>query len=398
MTDFSDNQSMIDFVDSIIKDAVIKSASDIHIESTQKGARLRFRIDGVLYDQDPIDDSRKLQVISRIKVLSQINLAEKRIPQDGKFRFSAHNFSQISDIFHADIDLRVSTFPSIHGEKVVIRILDRSKTMIKLESLGFGIPMLELFRQLIEKPSGFLLVTGPTGSGKTTTLYAALSYLNDPEKNIITLEDPVEYNVDGITQGQIHPDAGFTFAKGIRSLLRQDPDIAMVGEIRDKETAQTAIEASLTGHQVFSTLHTNDAPGAIMRLMDMGIEPFLINAALTGVLAQRLARKICDNCKVARTPTEKEKIILERLNIDISEIYSGTGCQECFNLGYKGRVGLFELLDMSPELRALIVEHPKFDDIRSQAILDGMKPMLSDGISKVKDGVISLYELIRIVW
>ena len=404
MVDFSGNQSMIDFVDSIIKDAVAKSASDIHIESTPDGARLRFRIDGILYDQNPVDDSRKLQVISRIKVLSKINLAEKRIPQDGKFRFSANTFFQTTrdtsdnSLAHSDIDLRVSTFPSIHGEKVVIRILDRSKTMIKLDSLGFSANMLTLFEQLIEKPSGFLLVTGPTGSGKTTTLYAALSSLNAPEKNIITLEDPVEYNLDGITQGQIHPDAGFTFAKGIRAVLRQDPDIAMVGEIRDKETAQTAIEASLTGHQVFSTLHTNDAPGAIMRLMDMGIEPFLINAALTGVLAQRLARKICDNCKVLQEPTSKEKVVLDRLGINISKIYTGTGCQECFNLGYKGRVGLFELLVMSPDLRALIVENPKFDDIRSQAVLEGMKPMLSDGVSKVKNGIISLDELVRVVW
>jgi len=396
MTNFSESISVIEFVDSIIADAVFKSASDVHIESIPDGARVRFRVDGILYDQDPIDDSRKSQVISRIKVLAQINLAEKRIPQDGKFRFACHAKDNGSDCLQ--VDLRVSTFPSIHGEKVVIRILDRSKTMIQLDSLGFTPRMRELFTQLIEKPSGFFLVTGPTGSGKTTTLYAALSYLNVPEKNIITLEDPVEYNLAGITQGQIHPDAGFTFAKGIRSVLRQDPDIAMVGEIRDKETAQTAIEASLTGHGVFSTLHTNDAPGAIMRLMDMGIEPFLINAALTGVLAQRLVRKICDNCKVEREPTEKEKLLLGRLGVNIAKVCIGKGCQKCFNFGYKGRTGLFELLVMSPDLRALIVQHPKFDDIRSQAILDGMRPMVSDGVSKVKNGIISLAELIRVSW
>jgi len=395
MPDFSDNKSIIDFVDSIIADAVLKSASDIHIESTLDGARVRFRIDGILYDQTLIDNAKKSQVISRIKVLSQINLAEKRVPQDGKFIFSTNSATRNNS---SQVDLRVSTFPSIHGEKVVIRILDRSKTMIQLDSLGFSPNMLTQFTQFIEKPSGFFLVTGPTGSGKTTTLYAALSYLNAPEKNIITLEDPVEYNLTGITQGQIHPDAGFTFAKGIRSVLRQDPDIAMVGEIRDKETAQIAIEASLTGHGVFSTLHTNDAPGAIMRLMDMGVEPFLINAALTGVLAQRLVRKNCENCKVAKVPSEKESVVLDRLGVNIPKLYAGTGCQECFNLGCKGRTGLFELLVMSPDLRSLIVKNPKFDDIRSQAISDGMKPIVLDGVSKVKDGIISLDELVRVIW
>jgi len=383
------NHSVITQVDLIIKSAIKKSASDIHIEPHANFARLRYRIDGVLYDQSPISNGVKAQVISRIKVLSKINLSEKRIPQDGKFRFLYNNLK---------IDLRVSTFPSIYGEKVVIRILDRSKTMIQLNSLGFTQDMLLNFTELIERPTGFVLVTGPTGSGKTTTLYAALSHLNSAEKNIITLEDPVEYNLDGITQGQIHPDAGFTFAKGIRAVLRQDPDIAMVGEIRDKETAQTAIEASLTGHQVFSTLHTNDAPGAIMRLMDMRIEPFLINAALSGVLAQRLARKICPSCKVIKKPADQDKKILEKLNLNLKELYYGTGCQECFNLGYKGRVGIFELLLMSPDLRALTVTQPKFDEIRVQAISDGMKSMISDGASKVKNGIISLDELIRVIW
>jgi len=382
-------ESTISVVDAIINAAIKRSASDIHVESHASGAKVRYRIDGVLYDQSPIGELKKSHVISRIKVLSKINLSEKRVPQDGKFRM---------DVTGSAIDLRVSTFPSIYGENVVIRILDRSRTMTQLDSLGFSLSMLQHFKELVGRPNGFILVTGPTGSGKTTTLYAALSHLNSPEKHIITLEDPVEYNLDGITQGQIHPDAGFTFAKGIRAILRQDPDIAMVGEIRDKETAQIAIEAALSGHQVFSTLHTNDAPGAIMRLMDMGIEPFLINAAASGILAQRLARKICDDCRVEKTPTDQEKKVIDRLGLMVDNLFEGAGCENCFKLGYKGRIGIFELLTMSTDLRALIVEHPRFDDIRSQAILDGMQPMISDGIAKVKDGIISLDELLRVVW
>ncbi|KKP28869.1 MAG: General secretion pathway protein E (Type II traffic warden ATPase)(Cholera toxin secretion protein EpsE) [candidate division TM6 bacterium GW2011_GWF2_30_66] len=395
------NSFIINQVDLIIKNAIKSSASDIHIESGQDGARLRYRIDGILYDQPKIQENIKSQVVSRIKVLSNINLAEKRVPQDGKFIISSEDNLK-------NIDLRVSTFPSIYGEKVVIRILDRSKNMIRLDALGFDRKMEKDFISLLERPSGFILVTGPTGSGKTTTLYASLSHLNSPQKNIITLEDPVEYNLDGITQGQIHTDAGFTFAKGIRAVLRQDPDIAMIGEIRDKETAQTAIEASLTGHQVFSTLHTNDAPGAIMRLMDMRIEPFLLNAALTGVLAQRLARKICDNCKAERAVTDKEKKLLDKIikidktvknfGLDINKLYYGSGCDSCFNLGYRGRTGLFELLTVSQELRSLVIESPKFDDIRSRAILDGMTPMIIDGLHKVNLGEISLDELVRVVW
>jgi len=382
-------ESIINQVDTILGEAVTKGASDVHIESTAHDARVRFRIDGILYDQEPISESKKSQVVSRIKVLSKINISEKRIPQDGKFKFQKNS---------TDIDLRVSTFPSMYGEKVVIRILDRSKNMIALHSLGFHETVLEQFVDLIEKSSGFFLVTGPTGSGKTTTLYAALSHLNSPEKNIITLEDPIEYSLSGITQGQIHPDAGFTFGRGIRALLRQDPDVAMVGEVRDKETAQIAIEAALTGHMVFSTLHTNDAAGAIMRLMDMNIEPFLINAALTGVLAQRLARKICDTCRVQVEPNEQEKMIIDRLGAEIDTIYKGDGCDDCLDLGYRGRIGVFELLVTSSDLRALIVEHPKFDDIRSQAIMDGMRTLMSDGISKVKKGKNSIEEPVRVVF
>ena len=383
-----DEASVIERVDAMVQEAVRRSASDIHVESTPDGARVRYRIDGVLSDQQLIEKALMHQIISRLKILANINIAEKRVPQDGKFAATIDGNS---------VDLRVSTFPSINGEKVVIRILDRSKNMIKLDSLGFSENMLSDFKQLVHRPSGFFLVTGPTGSGKTTTLYAALSSLNSPEKNIITLEDPVEYNVCGITQGQIHPDAGFTFGKGIRAVLRQDPDVAMVGEIRDKETAQTAIEAALTGHSVFSTLHTNDAPGALMRLMDMGIEPFLINAALSGVLAQRLARKICENCKEQHTPTDQEQKLLQRFGATSEKLYSGKGCDACFGLGYKGRVGIFELLHMTSDLRSLVVHRPVFDDIRAQAHKNGMQTLVHDGLQKVQSGTISLQELARVV-
>lgn len=291
---------VIRLVDDMVNRAIIHKASDIHLESTDKGLRVRFRIDGILYDQESIDQALMTHVISRLKVMANINIAQKRVPQDGKFN---------TMVGGQHIDLRVSTFPSMYGEKMVVRILDRTHNKIMLDALGMSDTMLENFKDLLARSNGFFLVTGPTGSGKTTTLYAALSTLSSPEKNVITLEDPVEYNLNGITQGQINPEAGFTFAKGIRSILRQDPDILMIGEIRDKETASIAIEAALTGHMVLSTLHANDAPSVIMRLMDMGIEPFLINAAITGVMAQRLARKICAHCRIAVTPDEQEKNI-----------------------------------------------------------------------------------------
>jgi type II secretory ATPase GspE/PulE/Tfp pilus assembly ATPase PilB-like protein len=379
---------VITLVDAIINKAIACKASDVHFESTDKDLRVRYRIDGMLYDQSSVEKELMHQTLSRIKVLANINIAEKRVPQDGKFKI-------LNGAQH--IDLRISTFPSIHGEKIVVRILDRSHNNIALQAIGMRDSMLHQFNVLINRSNGFFLVTGPTGSGKTTTLYAALAALNSKEKNIITLEDPVEYSLEGITQGQIHPDAGFTFGKGIRAILRQDPDILMVGEIRDKETARTAIEAALTGHMVLSTLHTNDAPAVIMRLMDMGIEPFLINAALSGVLAQRLARKLCDNCKYIVAPDEQDAEIMKRMGISFDVLYKSRGCDSCLQLGYKGRVGLFELLSMTPTLRSLIVSKPYFDAIYAQAISDGMFTLLNDGADKVKNGIISLAELIRVV-
>ena len=383
------DQSVVRHVDALIYRAIERNASDIHLESTVNHLRVRFRIDGVLYDQMIIDKSVMRQLVSRVKVLARMNIAEKRLPQDGKFTVNKDEKS---------IDLRVSTFPSLFGEKMVIRILDRSAHAMALDQLGFAVPMLDKIKELTHKNTGFFLVTGPTGSGKTTTLYAILSGLHAPEKNIVTLEDPVEYNLDGITQGPINDDAGFTFEIGIRSLLRQDPDILMVGEIRDKQTARTAIEAALTGHMVLTTLHTNDAPSAVMRLMDMGIEPFLMNASISGVLAQRLVRMICSHCKESVMRDSSYTYVCKKLGIpDQMTLYHGRGCTHCDGLGYRGRIGIFELLVISPALRAKIIADPNFDEIYKQAMEDGMITLLQDGIAKVKDGVVSLEELARVI-
>lgn len=379
---------VVSLVDALLFQAVTRCASDIHFEPTETRLRVRMRIDGMLYDQEPVDHSVMHQFLSRLKVLANINIAVKRVPQDGIFRIAYQG---------QNIDLRVSTFPTVLGEKIVVRILDRTQQMTELGSLGFSSSMLAQVVQLLKTSSGFFLVSGPTGSGKTTTLYGAINKINDPEKNIITLEDPVEYFIPGISQGQIHPDAGFTFEKGIRAVLRQDPNVIMVGEIRDKQTAATAIEAALTGHMVLSTIHTNDAVSVVMRLMDMGIEPFLINASLSGVLAQRLARKICTQCKISRAPTDQEKAVLDKHAIHIDVVYQGTGCDACMGLGCKGRIGIFELLVPSNKLRSLMVQHPSFDALYAQALADGMITLVADGMQKVKDGVISLQELVRVV-
>jgi type II secretory ATPase GspE/PulE/Tfp pilus assembly ATPase PilB-like protein len=374
----------VSVVNQMLASAIKLGASDIHLESVQNGLRVRYRIDGVLHDQTIVAKDLADQVISRIKILSGIDISKKRIPQDGKFKAEGKC-----------IDFRVSTFPSVKGEKIVVRILDKDQQNITLENLGLDAQAYTKFLDLINKNSGFVLVTGPTGSGKTTTLYAALNKLHKPDKNIITLEDPVEYNIDNITQGNIQTDSGFTFAQGIRALLRQDPDIAMIGEIRDRESAKIAIEASLTGHLVFSTLHTNDAASAIVRLMDMGIEPYLIKASLTGVLAQRLARKICQACKEKYAPSSQEQATLNHFGISTSSLCRGVGCQSCNNLGYKGRVGLFELLELTDELRSVISENPDFGEITKQALSGGMQSLIFDGGLKLKEGIISLEELVK---
>jgi len=388
MRDVQSDISVVSIVDTLLDTAITMRASDIHLEPAEQILRIRFRLDGVLHDQKPLGSSVAQQVISRFKVLGAVNIAEKRVPQDGKFH----------TLFKGKpVDLRVSTFPSLHGEKVVVRILDRAIHGVALAHLGFSTSMLHQFEYLIKRPSGFFLVTGPTGSGKTTTLYAAVSALNSPERNIVTLEDPVEYNVPGITQGYINAAAGFTFEKGIRALLRQDPDILMVGEIRDKQTAKVAIEAALTGHLVLSTLHTSDAAGAIMRLMDMGIEPFLINASLSGVLAQRLVRKICHFCTRLGDSQEHELLLAMRWGIDPAAISRGTGCKECSYVGYRGRTGIFELLTVTNALRSLIISRPVFEDIYNQARADGMSTLMQDGLQKVQSGIISILDLARTI-
>ncbi len=383
---------VVSFVDDILCEAIKVGASDIHLEPNEKNLRIRFRIDGVLYDQDVVDHNKAPNIISRLKILSSLDIAEKRVPQDGKVRVSVDN-----GINENVIDLRISTFPSVDGEKVVVRILDKSQNFIELESLGFDPKVLDEIKNLIERPNGFILVTGPTGSGKTTTLYAILSKLNSPEKNIISMEDPVEYNVDGITQSQINLKAGFSFENGLRSILRQDPDIIMVGEIRDKPTCRIAIEASLTGHLVLSTLHTNDSSGAVTRLLDMGIESFLINASLCSVLAQRLARKLCEHCKQEVDLTLEEKEILESKNIKLNKSFKAKGCKRCFDLGYKGRVGLFEFLVVDDKIRDLVTQKQSLEKIREQALKNGMITLFQNGLSKVEQGQISLDELLRVV-
>ncbi len=382
------SRSVIEIVDALLQAAIDRGASDIHLESTKDGLRVRFRIDGILYDQEMLDPELMHQVTSRIKVLAHIDIAQKRIPQDGKFQLL---------IDEQAIDLRVSTFPTLLGQKVVVRILDPSVNTITVDSLGMSPELLEQFKAMITQPQGFFLVTGPTGSGKTTTLYAGLSCLHTPQKNIITLEDPIEYHIDGITQGHIHPEAGFTFEKGMRSLLRQDPDVVMVGEIRDAQTAQIAIQAAMTGHLVLSTVHTTDAPSVIMRLMDMGIEPFLINASLSGVLAQRLARVLCTACKQERALTEQERELCRQFNRPISTVYDASGCDRCFGLGHKGRIGIFEQLCMSNALRELMNHNPSIDAIRAQAHKEGMCSLMADGLDKVAQGMISFDELLRVI-
>lgn len=382
------DDSIVKLVDYLINRAIELEASDIHLEVESDGLRVRYRLDGVLHDQAAVPISQMRQVIGRLKVLARLDLAERRIPQDGKFR-------HVGD--QSQIDLRVSTFPGVLGEKIVLRILDQKHHNISLDRLGLAPELYQNFLNLIQRSHGFILVTGPTGSGKTTTLYAALKHLHAPDKNIITLEDPVEYYLTGITQGQIYPKAGFSFAKGIRALLRQDPDVAMIGEIRDSESARIAIEAALTGHVVFSTLHTNDAPSAVVRLMEMGIEPFLLNAAISGIVAQRLLRKLCENCKFLDKLSDFEQAWLREQGCELSQTFRSKGCSDCYQTGYRGRVGVFELLLFTDGLRALITHQPRLAEIYQQVSQDGMISLKADALAKLRSGVTSLEEVVALL-
>lgn len=377
---------VVKLVNLLIASAVQDKASDIHIEPEEDSVRVRLRIDGILHHMTSLPKHLQSAIVSRIKILSELDIADSRTPKDGRFRFAVEG---------KEVDLRVSTFPTIYGENVVLRILDKSGGLMKLSELGFEEEMRQTYERLITRPYGLLLVTGPTGSGKTTTLYATLNAINTPDKHIVTIEDPVEYRLPLICQAQINPKAGVTFASGLRSLLRQDPDIMMVGEIRDTETAQTAIHAALTGHLVFSTLHTNDAVGAITRLIDMGIEPFLITSSLIGALAQRLCRTICERCKEPYQPSEKVARLLGLEGKDLT-FFRGRGCSFCKETGYRGRIGIFELLVMNEAIRELVLAKASSSELKRMAVrYGGMKDLKEDGLSKALKGLTSLEEVMR---
>lgn len=383
-----DKQSIIQLVNLIIMRAIKEKASDIHIEPDETALRTRFRIDGMLQEVMSLPKSFEAATVSRCKVMAELDIAEKRIPQDGRIKLQLGG---------KEIDMRVSTYPTLRGEKVVMRILDKSSVIYGLEDLGFPDDTLQGFSKLIHKPNGIILVTGPTGSGKTSTLYASLQCIKDPSINIVTIEDPVEYQLAGINQGQINPKAGFTFAGGLRSILRQDPDVIMVGEIRDYDTGEIAIRAALTGHLVFSTLHTNDSAGAMTRLIDMGVEPFLVASSLIGVMAQRLVRTICEKCKEEYVPSpaiiKRSKLLYQAGR---TKVYQGKGCEFCNHTGYKGRTTITELLVPNERIKELIVEKSPTSVIKNEAMKQGMRTLRQDGLAKVLRGLTTLSEVIRV--
>jgi type IV pilus assembly protein PilB len=390
--DATDSAPIIKLVNSVIAQAVDDSASDIHFEPQAKELMVRFRIDGVLHEIMSVPRRMQSGVLSRLKIMAELDIAERRVPQDGRIGLMVGG---------KPIDMRVATLPTVYGEKVVMRLLDKSNVMLKMSDLGFSEKALRRFEHAFRKPYGAILVTGPTGSGKSTTLYAALNVLNDPAKNIITVEDPVEYRLTGINQVQVNQKAGLTFAAGLRSILRCDPDIVMIGEIRDKETALIAVESALTGHLVLSTLHTNDAPGALARITEMGIEPFLTASAVDLVLAQRLARRLCQYCKepyiATREMLQKNDFPPEALEAPEVTLYHPKGCARCNNTGYKGRVGLYEVMVVSEAVRRLTVERKSADEISRVAQAEGMKGLRDDGIEKVLKGLTSVEEIARVI-
>jgi len=371
---------VVKLVDLIIRQAIDEHASDIHIEPFKERISLRYRIDGKLYEIPPPAKHLHMAIVSRIKILSKLDIAEKRLPQDGSF------LVKLEDRM---VDLRISIIPTIYGEKAVMRILDRSSIVVELGQMGFEQKQLELIRRAISLPYGLVLITGPTGSGKSTTLYAMLSEIKNPEKNIVTVEDPVEYKIDGINQLQVKPDIGLTFAAALRSFLRQDPDIMLVGEVRDLETAQICIRSALTGHLVLSTLHTNDAPTAVSRLIDIGIEPFMLAPSLLIIIAQRLLRRLCPDCKEAYEPTPEQ---LKSVKLKTDLIYKPKGCAKCNQLGYKGRSCIAEVMLINEELRALINQNAPFQKIREVARANGMQTLYESAIKKVEEGITSLEE------
>jgi len=372
----------------VLLQAIKDKASDIHFEPFEDEFKMRYRIDGVLYEMVPPPRYVALAIASRIKVMANLDIAERRLPQDGRIELSLRG---------VPIDLRVSVLPTLFGESVVLRVLDRSNVQLNLDKVGMRDDDLSAFRQLMRKPNGIVINTGPTGSGKTTTLYAALSELNEPDVKILTAEDPVEYDIDGLIQTQVRPDVGLTFARALRSFLRQDPDIILVGEVRDLETAQISVQASLTGHLVFTTLHTNDAPSAVARLLDLGLEPFLITATLEAVVAQRLVRRICVNCKTEYRPTEEQLMELSLRPEEVGDrvFFYGKGCDYCNNTGYRGRMGIYELMVLDDPLRELIMRKASTAVLRREAIKRGMRTLREAGLMSIYDGVTSLDEVVR---
>jgi general secretion pathway protein E len=381
MKDLSSDAPVIRAVNRLITRAVEERASDIHIEPTEDSLSVRLRLDGVMKEIDPLPASMKVAMVSRIKVMAGLNIAEKRLPQDGRLRLAVRGH---------EIDLRVATSPTIHGESVVMRILDRSHLALEFPVLGFDAPLLEKFLPVLQRPHGITLVTGPTGSGKTTTLYAALASLNSSDRKILTIEDPIEYRLPGTNQTQVNTQIGLEFASALRSFLRQDPDIMMVGEIRDLPTAQVAVQAALTGHAILSTLHTNTAAGAVTRLIDMGVEPFLITSTLNAVLAQRLVRKLCAVC---RTETSVGAVTN---GLKVARSYHSVGCPACNHTGFRGRIALLELLIMDEQIAKRVMDRAEERTIHQAALASGMRTMLSDGIIKVENGLTTLEEILRV--
>ena len=387
----ADEAPIIRIVNTVLMYAIKDGASDIHIEPQQKGVRIRYRIDGVLHEQMKVPQYVLNPLVSRIKIMADMNIAERRVPQDGRIHIKMQE---------KDYDMRVSTCPTAYGEKVVMRILDKSSVMIGLDKLGLYPETQETLLDLCNQPNGMFLICGPTGSGKTTTLYSSLNVVNSVEKNVMTVEDPVEYQLPGLSQVHVNRKAGLTFANALRAFLRQDPDVIMVGETRDLETAEIAVQASLTGHLVLTTIHTNDAPSVATRLSDMGVEPFLISASMIGALAQRLARKICSKCKEEYVP---QRELLLRMGFDPKLqpdviFYKGRGCDACRQTGYKGRVGIYELMSVNEELAEMIVRRAPVSELKEAARANGMKTLQEDGFRKAKDGLTTIEEIMRVVF
>jgi type II secretion system protein E len=385
----AEDASIIRFVNQVLRDAIELRASDIHLEPFEDEFRIRYRIDGELQDVPVPSQLKRFQpaIVSRVKILSHLNIAEKRLPQDGRIKIR---------IDEAEVDIRVSVIPMLHGEAVVMRLLRQNATLLGLSELGMDKRELECFEHVLQMPHGIILVTGPTGSGKTSTLYTALSTINDSVRKIITIEDPVEYQLKGVNQIQVNEKSGLTFARGLRSILRHDPDVVLIGEIRDQETAQIAVQASLTGHLVFSTLHTNDAPGALSRLVDMGVEPYLVASSLEAVLAQRLVRVLCKHCK---TPDDSPAAQAFKQQVGIpadTTLYKSVGCRECRNTGFKGRNAIFEWMDTSNEIRQLILSRASSDQLRASAQKVGMKTLAEDGWRLVRKGVTTVEEVLSV--